>query len=86
MNYFQRPGPATSECDGSQVQLEDPKGLLALGPANSNAAFPRAGKELDIQIISQRSSLIPLLTHPWHGGTCLHSSKKLSRTPQPCPM
>lgn len=60
-NNFQRPHPATGECGGNWV---DPIGLMALGPANSSAAFPRAGKEMDIQIhFSEQPTDLFFTTH-----------------------
>lgn len=35
---------------------------MALGPANSSAAFPRAGKELDIQIHFSEQPINPFFT------------------------
>lgn len=56
---------------------------MALGPAKSSTAFPRAGKELDIQIHFSEQLIDPFFTtpvlhsHPWHGLVpCLQSSKK----------
>jgi len=43
---------------------------MALSPADSSAAFPAAGKELDVQIHFSLTPFSPctvLHRHPWHG-------------------
>lgn len=52
----------TGECDGSWVGLGDPIALMALSPAKSSMAFPRAGKELDIQIHFSEQLMDPFFT------------------------